>query len=226
MTPIWSIRPNLALLRRHSRQSLLSTSDHPSSNSLVAPPRSRPLPLPPSALFPISQPSHQATSTDPMPNSRAYKYNFTGTPSYPPALVVLPNANGTSTLYFSWNGATGITSYIISAGARAAIIAPIATVNTTGFETSFLLDGSINATYVHVTALRGAQEVPGGSSAIVKVPVSGAGSGTNATTVGTAASSTATAASTVAPYKGAAAGLVVPGIGSIFVLIIAAVLGI
>ena len=73
---------------------------------------------------------------------RAYKFNFTGTPSEPPALKVYayPSATGegVSTFHVSWNGATEVAlwKFYGSQGSSGGFV-ELGTVAKTGFETSF-----------------------------------------------------------------------------------------
>jgi hypothetical protein len=67
---------------------------------------------------------------------RAYRYWWSGTPvEEVPAVAVRRGANGTSTLYASWNGATTVSGWIVSAGRRSGALRPIGIARRRGFET-------------------------------------------------------------------------------------------
>jgi len=124
---------------------------------------------------------------------RNYKYSWTGVPYYPPKITAASNG----TLYISWNGATDVTSYNILAGTTASGLKVVASVQKTGFETSYVLPASAGYKYVQAQAVNGTVVYGGGSSNVVAL----AGNGT------ATASGTATGTATVAPYKGGAAAL-------------------
>ncbi|KAJ5108420.1 ASST-domain-containing protein [Penicillium angulare] len=81
-------------------------------------------------------------------NYRAYKFEFTGRPSEPPALVASATESedgGLKTnIYVSWNGATDIASWQFYAqkGENNPSF-PIGSVNKTNFETVYIADGHI-----------------------------------------------------------------------------------
>jgi len=118
-------------------------------------------------------------------------------PYYPPKIAAASNG----TLYISWNGATDVTSYNVLAGTSASGLKVVASVQKTGFETSYVLPASAGYKYVQAQAVNGTVVYAGGSSNVVALAVNG--------TVTASGTSTGTAAATgtVAPYKGAAAAL-------------------
>lgn len=65
---------------------------------------------------------------------RAYRFPWSGTPSTTPA-VVASTAGLTTTMYVSWNGATGVRAWRILAGPSAGQLSKLATVPWRGFET-------------------------------------------------------------------------------------------
>lgn len=71
---------------------------------------------------------------------RAYRSEWTGTPTDPPAIAV---SQSTSTspvnVYASWNGATGVASWRVSAGPSPDQLTPIANSPSTGFETAIAM---------------------------------------------------------------------------------------
>lgn len=66
---------------------------------------------------------------------RAFKADWHATPTTAPAIASQPSRSGTTT-WVSWNGATEVTSWRVLAGPSAAALAPVATVATSGFETT------------------------------------------------------------------------------------------
>lgn len=79
---------------------------------------------------------------------RAYKYVWDATPSSPPKLAA-KTANGTITYYVSWNGATNIDSWVISAGNSSDKLNSAFTIPKTGFETSFNFSGAFRYLSAH-----------------------------------------------------------------------------
>jgi hypothetical protein len=67
---------------------------------------------------------------------RAYRFPWSATPATPPALAVKPSSATAATVYASWNGATGVSHWVVLAGAGSTSLAPIATVASAGFETA------------------------------------------------------------------------------------------
>lgn len=95
---------------------------------------------------------------------RAYSYNWTGQPTDTPALVIGPNGAGGSTVYASWNGATELFRWQVTAGKSPNALKPVATALHTGFETAI----SVNTAgpYFGVTALDRSGKVLGRSSPV------------------------------------------------------------
>jgi hypothetical protein len=87
---------------------------------------------------------------------RAYRFPWVGTPPNAPAIAVAP-AGGTSgaagalNVYASWNGATGVASWRVLAGASASSLTPVASAPRAGFETTMTTPGA--EAYVEVQAL-------------------------------------------------------------------------
>jgi arylsulfotransferase ASST len=67
---------------------------------------------------------------------RAYRYPWSATPAAPPAVAVRASGAEAATVYASWNGATGISQWILLGGATPTALSPLATVAATGFETA------------------------------------------------------------------------------------------
>jgi hypothetical protein len=89
---------------------------------------------------------------------RAYRFPWTGTPTGPPAIAVLPaSARAPLTVYASWNGDTRTASWRVLAGSTASTLAPVASAARSGFETA--LGVPVPAQYVAVQALGASGEV-------------------------------------------------------------------
>jgi hypothetical protein len=94
---------------------------------------------------------------------RAFRFPWSAMPATPPA-IALKVTGPTTTVYASWNGATGVSSWNVLAGATPATLATIATVPSSGFETAIPLPSA--AAVFAVQALGGAGEVLGISHAV------------------------------------------------------------
>ncbi len=70
---------------------------------------------------------------------RAFRFELVAQPKGRPATEVVRNADGSLTLYVSWNGSTQVTRWQLVAGATAAAMKPVAAVRRTGFETAIPL---------------------------------------------------------------------------------------
>ncbi len=93
---------------------------------------------------------------------RVYRFKWEGMPSTKPA-VSASTVAGKSTVYASWNGATGVKQWRLLAGASATGLAPVSTVADTGFETAIQ---TAAAPYVQVQAIGAEGKVIGESPAI------------------------------------------------------------
>lgn len=71
---------------------------------------------------------------------RSYRYPWTGTPAKPPALAVVPGADGSVRLYASWDGATGVRSWEVLGGPTRRRLTVLAARRSDGFETSMRVD--------------------------------------------------------------------------------------
>jgi Arylsulfotransferase (ASST) len=87
---------------------------------------------------------------------RAFTADWTGTPSDPPAVAVRGPV-----VYVSWNGATKVASWEVSAGASPDVLSPICSAAKAGFETAIHVDGP--GPYFRVAAVDGAGNVLGQS---------------------------------------------------------------
>ncbi len=88
-------------------------------------------------------------------NYRAYRFPWTGTPQTTPA-VAASTRSGKTTVWASWNGATGVSSWRILAGSSPSSLSPVATVRKNGFETAATIGA---AKYVAVQALGSRNQV-------------------------------------------------------------------
>lgn len=79
---------------------------------------------------------------------RIYRQDWVGTPAVAPVAV-----EEDGVLYVSWNGATGISSWEIFAGATETDLKSVGNVTSGGFETNFTLCG--NESFVKAAAFRG-----------------------------------------------------------------------
>lgn len=92
---------------------------------------------------------------------RAYRFAWTGRPSWSPALAV--SASGDSvTAFASWNGATEVAAWRVLGGDSATSLSSVAQGARTGFETAISLTSSLN--YFAVQALDAQGHVLGTSA--------------------------------------------------------------
>jgi len=82
---------------------------------------------------------------------RAFRFELDAQPKGRPATEVVRNADGSLTLYVSWNGSTGVAKWQLVAGASADRMKPVKTQRRTGFETAISLP--VTSGYVSVVAL-------------------------------------------------------------------------
>jgi arylsulfotransferase ASST len=82
---------------------------------------------------------------------RAFRFPWSAIPTRVPALAAKPAGPGSRTLYASWNGATEVSSWRVSAGPTPSQLSATATVPSTGFETAIPLAAS--GGYAAVAAL-------------------------------------------------------------------------
>jgi hypothetical protein len=95
---------------------------------------------------------------------RAYRLQWTGTPTGAPAVAA--STSGTTTdVYVSWNGATQVASWRVLAGSAADALEAVTTATKQGFETQIAI---ASAPYVSVQALDAAGH-PLGISSVVHV---------------------------------------------------------
>jgi len=82
---------------------------------------------------------------------RAFRFELDAQPKGLPATEVVRNADGSLTLYVSWNGATRVAKWQLIAGPSADRMKPVKTQRRTGFETAIALP--VTSGYVAVVAL-------------------------------------------------------------------------
>lgn len=82
---------------------------------------------------------------------RAFRFELDAQPKGRPATEVVRNADGSLTLYVSWNGATRVAKWQLVAGPSADRMKPVNTQRRTGFETAIALP--VTSGYVSVVAL-------------------------------------------------------------------------
>jgi hypothetical protein len=103
-----------------------------------------------------------------MPNGdqsyRGYRFEWSGAPAGAPAIAASAQKTGPVTVYASWNGATGVSSWRVLAGPSTHQLAAVATAADSGFETAIATPAA--AAYVQVQALSAAGAVLGTSPAI------------------------------------------------------------
>jgi hypothetical protein len=87
---------------------------------------------------------------------RAYRFPWSAQPAALPS-IALRGAGAATTVYASWNGATGIASWRVFAGATPAMLTEVAQTPSTGFETAISVPSA--APVFAVQALGGAGEV-------------------------------------------------------------------
>jgi Arylsulfotransferase (ASST) len=91
---------------------------------------------------------------------RTYRFRWNGYPTTLPA-VAASNSGKTTTLYVSWNGATGVKRWRVLAGASSSSLKAATTARRTAFETAIKIS---RQSYVRVQALDGSGHVLGTSA--------------------------------------------------------------
>ncbi|KZV76550.1 hypothetical protein PENSPDRAFT_747723 [Peniophora sp. CONT] len=85
---------------------------------------------------------------------RAFKVNFTGNPTHPPALAIR-----NETAFFSWNGKTAVRAYDVLTGPSVDNLAVWASVTRAGFETNVSLAGNTEPLVAVAALNKGGQEL-------------------------------------------------------------------
>ncbi|MGO9487617.1 MAG: arylsulfotransferase family protein [Solirubrobacteraceae bacterium] len=94
---------------------------------------------------------------------RTYLAPWSATPEHAPAIAVRAGSPSGTTLYASWNGATGVSAWRVLAGESASSLEAVQTVPSSGFETAIAVGGA--GPYLAVQALGAAGQVLGTSQA-------------------------------------------------------------
>ncbi len=97
---------------------------------------------------------------------RAYRFAWSATPTTVPSIALKATSPTATTVYASWNGATGVAAWQVLAGATPATLAAIASGPSSGFETVITVPSV--AQVFAVRALGPAGEVLGSSHAIAR----------------------------------------------------------
>jgi len=92
---------------------------------------------------------------------RDLRFPWTGMPAHAPTFVVQDAAQGTPTVYASWNGATLVAGWRVLAGPGVSELTPVAQVERSGFETAIPLPVAAAGPYLTVQALDAAGAVIG-----------------------------------------------------------------
>jgi hypothetical protein len=92
---------------------------------------------------------------------RSFRFAWTGNPAHAPAFAVQPASPGPGTVYASWNGATLVASWRVSAGPTPSALEQVAEAPRSGFETAIPLPAGTAGPYVTVQALDAAGAVIG-----------------------------------------------------------------
>ena len=95
---------------------------------------------------------------------RARRHAWVGRPTGRPAVAAVSGADGSATVYASWNGATEVASWRVETGASAGSLSPAQTVPRSGFETAIPLTAA--GAFVAVAALDSSGAVLGTSRAV------------------------------------------------------------
>lgn len=94
---------------------------------------------------------------------RAFRFHWSGRPTYPPAMAVTAGSNGSANLWASWNGATNVGVWRVLGGSRcSSTLAPVTKKNRFSFETEIKLRHP--PACVEVQALNGQGKVLGTSA--------------------------------------------------------------
>jgi hypothetical protein len=95
---------------------------------------------------------------------RAYRFVWSATPAAQPAVAARSSGAATTTVYASWNGATGFSGWTVLGGASPTSLSPLATAASSGFETAIAVSSA--DPYFAVQALGPSGEVLRTSAAV------------------------------------------------------------
>jgi Arylsulfotransferase (ASST) len=99
---------------------------------------------------------------------RAFRFPWSGLPAHPPVFSVVSSPSGASIVYASWNGATGVASWQVLAGASASSLSVAAVAPRGGFETAIPLPAGVTGPYLQVQALSATGQVLGSSNPVAQ----------------------------------------------------------
>jgi hypothetical protein len=100
---------------------------------------------------------------------RDLQFHWSGVPVRAPAFALEPGASaGTWSVFASWNGATGVASWRVLAGASAAAMESVAQASRSGFETQIALPAGTSGPDLEVQALGAAGEVLRSSAVVAE----------------------------------------------------------
>lgn len=104
-----------------------------------------------SEFSPAGQLTFDMHFTAPINSYRAFRYPWDAQPETQPALAVAPSGGGTTEVYASWDGATGVASWRVLAGSSPITLTTVGTYASQGFETAVAAPTA--APYLRVQAL-------------------------------------------------------------------------
>jgi hypothetical protein len=99
---------------------------------------------------------------------RAYRSSWSGRPARDPAAVLVTADDGSRTAYVSWNGATDVARWQVTAGRSADRQQPVSSAPHNGFETAVPID--TDAPWIRLRALDARGRVLGTSRALETAP--------------------------------------------------------
>jgi hypothetical protein len=102
---------------------------------------------------------------EPAQTYRALRFPWSATPAAPPA-IALKSESSSTTVYASWNGATGVVAWRVLAGPTPAALSAVAQAPSSGFETA--ISAPSTAAVFVLQALGASGEVLGNSHAIAR----------------------------------------------------------
>ncbi|HTA12056.1 MAG TPA: arylsulfotransferase family protein [Solirubrobacteraceae bacterium] len=99
---------------------------------------------------------------------RSFRFPWSGLPAHPPVFSVQSSPGGASVVYASWNGATGVASWQVLAGASTSSLSVAAVAPHSGFETAVPLPAGVTGPYLEVQALSASGRVLGSSNPVAQ----------------------------------------------------------
>jgi hypothetical protein len=91
---------------------------------------------------PSGQTVWEAHFPSPGQSYRAFRFPWSAMPAAPPAVAVKVGEASAVTVYASWNGATDVSSWTVLAGESPSSLAPVASAQSSGFETAIAVSSS------------------------------------------------------------------------------------